>query len=89
MAQALDKGLSIPAHFGYDRHLTLADWYSADTYLVFVERDKIIQEVLPEVPAFKFNPGDFEELAHDRNVDKLYTNGGFDTYLIHTYTATD
>lgn len=78
------ENLKVPFHFGYDRLSTLGYWYSEDIYLVLNEKDRrLYQEVFPEIAELRFLPEDFVMLEHDLSVDKLYSNGGFDSYYIH------
>jgi len=78
------EDLRLPYHFGYNERLTLGDSYNDDVYLILNEQDRVVyREIYPEMAQLRFLPEDFEKLEQDPYVDRLYSNGGFDTYYIH------
>jgi len=82
--QFLAANLQLPFHFGYDKNPTLGSFYCHDTYLVLNEKDsRIYQDMYPEMAKIRFLPEDFENLNRDTSLDRLYANGGFDSYYIH------
>jgi len=81
----LQSEFTHPFHFGYDKHATLGESYDRDVYMVLDEKDKLKwAEVFPEMAEFRFYPGDFNKVEHDISVDKLYSNGSFDIYYVHS-----
>jgi hypothetical protein len=78
-------GIQPPSHFGYHKQTWLGGWYLKDAYLVLGERDKLrYVEVYPKLAKYRFYPEDFERLNSDPTLDKLYTNGECDIWLIHS-----
>lgn len=70
-------------HLGYDEHSTLGEQYSQNRYAAITKFDRILYTtVWHEVG--RFNDADFERLEQDPTVDKLYSNGELDVYLIHS-----
>jgi hypothetical protein len=83
----LPEELRVPYHFGYNNSSSLSTSYDRDVYLGLTQRDKSIYvDVLPEMAEFRWYPSDFEKLAHDQGVDKLYTSGGMDVWYVHALT---
>ena len=81
----LPEELRVPFHFGYDNHSSLSASYEKDVYLGLTQRDESIYiDVFPEIAELRWYPSDFEKLEHDRGVDKLYSNGGFDVWYVCT-----
>lgn len=77
-----------PYHFGYNNHLSLSELYKKDTYLLITERDKSIYlDVVPEMAEYRWYPCDFERLEIDWGVNKLYSNGEFDIWIIISNTS--
>jgi len=69
-------------HFGYAEHDTLGEQYTEDRYSAITKKDRIIYTtVWHEVG--RFNDSDFMQLEQDSTVDRLYSNGELDVYLIH------
>jgi len=71
-------------HFGYEGNETLGSQYEEDRYLVISELNRIrYQELYPGWEAAQlFVEEDFEKLESDRTVNKIYSNGEFDSYYI-------
>jgi hypothetical protein len=85
------SSVEIPEHFGYDAHSTLGASFEENTYLLLTERFRIasLHPVLsrvmisdPRLARPGFNRQDFDQLVRDPSVDKLYTNGELDAFLI-------
>jgi len=77
------EGIVMPYHFGYNEHDELGYWYSQQTYLLVDQADRVFfQEVLPEMQAARFTPEDFDKLDQDPSVEKIYSNGGLDIYVV-------
>lgn len=75
---------SPPSHFGYHKGAWLGEYYSEDIYVVLSERDRLrYVEVHPALAKYRYYPEDFERLEGDPTVDKLYSSGGLDVYLVH------
>ncbi|SFR67249.1 hypothetical protein [Halogeometricum limi] len=75
-----------PAHFNYTEHDTLGDSYDTDRYMVLTRNGRIFyEEMYPNYREFwRFEDEDFQRLERDRTVSHVYTNGGYDTYLVRT-----
>jgi len=72
-----------PYHFGYDQNNTLAVSYLKNTYLVLSERDKqLYTTIFSKMESWRWNTTDFLHLNYDCNLNKIYSNGEFDTWLI-------
>lgn len=75
--------LKVPYHFGYDTNSSLGDFYNSSTFLILTSQDRIIyHEIYPEIESLRYLPQDFARLAQDSTLDKLFSNGGLDVYLI-------
>lgn len=58
--------------------------------MVLTYRDRILyKEVFPEIEHLRFTDNDFDKLEKDNSITKLYANGGFDSYYIHSYRDED
>jgi hypothetical protein len=78
------KEYQLPYHFGYEQTLRLGDYYDQDLYLPLDSQDrKLYRDVYPEISTIRFELQDFMQLESDTSVDKLYSNGGLDTFYIH------
>lgn len=76
---------SPPSHFGYQQGAWLGEFYSDDIYMVLGERDWLrYVEVYPELAKYRYYSEDFERLEGDPTVDKLYSSGKLDVYLVHS-----
>ncbi|MBN2239583.1 MAG: hypothetical protein JW712_07405 [Dehalococcoidales bacterium] len=83
----LTKTPYIADHFGYDENANAGDSFSQDEYLVMPELSRTVYLTLWE-DVGRFNESDFEKFYNDPTVNRLYTNGEFETYLV-TGTGTD
>jgi hypothetical protein len=82
--------LKLPWHFGYELSAELGQNYYHDLYLILNQVDRsVYTDLFPEMAGIRFENSDFAKLEQDKSVDKLYTNGGIDSYYIHglAYTA--
>ena len=81
----------MPEHFGYPEHESVGEVVGKETYIVLTERFK---QASAE-PTFKewmniedcfakpgFNEEDFDKIEKDSSVNKVYSNGEFDTFLV-------
>ncbi len=81
----------MPAHFNYSYHETLGESLARDSYAVINKRCKlanadpmIVKTRLGMRSGWGFNEDDFKKLENDSSVAKLYSNGEFDTFLVHS-----
>jgi hypothetical protein len=52
--------------------------------MVLGNRDRLrYVEVYPGLAKYRYYPDDFERLEGDPTVNKLYSNGGLDVYLVY------
>jgi hypothetical protein len=87
---SISDELNIPFHFGYDENVNLGEYYDENLYMVLTYRDRILyKEVFPEIEHLRFTDNDFDKLEKDNSITKLYANGGFDSYYIHSYRDED
>lgn len=77
---------AIPPHFGYNSNATLVDTYGPEShYLVISEADRASMEILPQnlwANAYVYTAEDFARLYSDSTVILLYSNGGFEIWMI-------
>lgn len=72
-------------HFGYHKGAWLGEYYTEDTYMLLSDRDRLrYVKVYPELAKYRYYPEDFERLEQDITVDKLYSSGGTDIYLVYS-----
>jgi len=78
------QGEVVAPYFGYRDNDTLGIQYETDKYLVISELNRIrYQELYPGwEEARLLTEEDFEKLEEDRTVNKIYSNGEFDSYYI-------
>jgi hypothetical protein len=75
--------VAVPPHFGYYENEQLGESFDSKSYLVLTERDeKLYTEIYPEIAEIRFLPQDFKKLELDPSVDKIYSGGGVDVYLL-------
>lgn len=83
----------MPDHFGYPEHESVGEVVEKKTYIVLAERfkqssaDLVLEEWMIIPGSFArvgFDKGDFCRLKSDSSVDKLYSNGEFDTFLVYS-----
>lgn len=67
-----------PDHFN---NQSLTEYYEDKTYLAITESERIRDADLYR--GFRFSHDDFEYLEGEPDIDKIYTNGGFDLYLVN------
>ena len=83
IVRRLPDDLRLPWHFGYDKGENLGQNYSMDIYVVLNKQDRLVyKEIYPEMGSIRLLTSDFNQLEMDVSVDKLYSNGGFDSYYI-------
>jgi hypothetical protein len=76
--------LKIPFHFGYNENSNLGEHYNDNVYMVLKYSDLILyKEVYPNMANIRFNDNDFIRLQEDNSVNKIYENGGFESYFIY------
>lgn len=74
----------IAYHFGYDNHTSIRQLYEKSLYMPLTQRDKLMYvETYPELAEQMWRPSDFCKLDDDIGIIKLYSNGGFDLWMIH------
>ena len=73
-----------PDHFGYNNKTSLGESFNDTRYLVITYLGRIrYPESYPNYKnLWRFTPDDFNRLQNDSTVNKLYENGGFETYLV-------
>jgi len=81
----------IPAHFNYSYHKTLSESLAQDCYVCINKRCKlanadpmVAKARLNMASGWGFNEEDFDKLEHDPSVNKLYSNGEFDTFFVYS-----
>jgi hypothetical protein len=79
--------VNLPSHFGYNQaNTTEAQVFSNQSrYIVISELDKVYYQFFPVNVQSKINqytPDDFNKLNSDLGVDKIYSNGGFEVWLV-------
>ncbi|PHQ45422.1 hypothetical protein DJ68_12940 [Halorubrum sp. C3] len=72
---------SEPYFFPYHFNETLPSrTVSNSTYLVIPESDRIVDLELYD--GLRYTKSSYDSISRDRNIDKLYSSGGFTTYLV-------
>jgi hypothetical protein len=83
--------LRIPDHFGYSTQETLGQSLQADAFLLVGERFRVgsVHPVLsetmvtnPSLARRGFSQADFEQLAQDDSVSRVYANGELDIFFV-------
>lgn len=70
-------------HFGYDKNLSIKDYYTSSHYLLSDETSTAYKEIFPEFKKkWKYTPEDFEKLNEDASVYKIYTNSHLNMFFI-------
>ncbi len=72
---------TIPDHFNYTNYTTVGSSYSADGYILLSEYDKHLYTEVWKVIG-RYNHTDFERISYDPTMLKIYSNGGFDTWIV-------
>lgn len=74
-----------PDHFGYADGGTFGAQYNESHYLVITSAGRqFYPEVWPDYRQFwRYTAGDFDRLETDPTVSQVYSNGGYDTYLVN------
>jgi len=74
-----------PYHFGYQESCdSIARYYNTETYLVLLERDLIYyKEQFVNLANDRWHPTDFYWLNHDPGLNLIYSNAGFETWIIN------
>jgi hypothetical protein len=85
--------VGMPEHFYYQEQSYLGASFEENLYLLLTARFRIasLHPILseatisdPRLARPGFTREDFDRLEHDPSVDKLYTNGEFDAFLIRS-----
>lgn len=77
------QDLPLPRHFGYDNNTYISQSYMDNTYILITKRDKTIYtDVFPSMAKYRFNNNDYIHLNFDTTINKLYTNGEFESWYI-------
>ena len=71
----------IPDHFNYTNYTTLGSSYSRDKYILISEYDRHLYTGVWKVIG-RYNNSDFEKIVSDPSMQKIYSNGGFDTWIV-------
>jgi len=80
---------SMPSHFGYDRHSTIAASFNfTDRYLAISKLDRIYPEVYPEdvwrrSPFDEYNTKDFARLNSDSTAAKIYASDELEIWRVY------
>ncbi len=72
---------TIPDHFNYTNHTTAGSSYSTNSYILLSEFDKHLYTGVWKAVG-RYNYTDFERLSYDPTMQKIYSNGGFDTWTV-------
>jgi len=74
----------VPNHFSYDNRVQLGDYYSSATYLLITELGRDwYPEARPGLEShWLWTPEDFSNLEMDSSVVRIFSDGGFDAYLV-------
>ncbi len=75
------KEATIPDHFNYTSYTTVGSSYSSDGYILLSESDKHMYTEVWKVIG-RYNYTDFEKISYDLTMQKIYSNGGFDTWMV-------
>lgn len=80
-----------PPHFNYTEHRTLGQSYEENTYLMWTRLGRITyQETFPDYEEhWRYTPEDYDRLEYDPSVNRIYSNGEFDAYLIEASASGD
>ncbi len=75
--------LATPFHFGYNNYTTFATAYPDDAYLLVTQRDRTVYtDIFPDMAKYRFTSADFDQLAGDVSLYRVYANGEFDSYYV-------
>jgi hypothetical protein len=74
-----------PYHFGYQQgYDTIARFYHSKTYLIILERDIIYyKEQFTKLAKYRWLTSDFYHLKDDNQINLIYSNNGFDVWIIN------
>jgi hypothetical protein len=80
-----------PDHFNYNNKTSLGETFNESRYIIITYLGRIrYPESHPNYKKYwRFTPDDFNELQNDSTVDKLYDNGGFESYFIRSFNSQD
>jgi len=71
----------IPDHFNYTNYTMVGNSYSEDGYIPLSDYDKHLYTEVWKVVG-RYNYSDFERISYDPTMQKIYSNGGFDTFIV-------
>jgi hypothetical protein len=75
----------LPDHLGYDKYARIGEYYEQDIYVVLREMNRrLYVDNYPTLAGLRLESGDFDKLEEDRSIDKLYENGEFDVWYVHS-----
>ncbi len=73
----------VPPHLGYDNYTKMGQTVWKDTYVAFSEQSKrVYVDVYPEIASKRILPEDFSRMENDTTLNKVFSNGGFDTWYL-------
>jgi hypothetical protein len=79
------QGTEIPKHIGYNNHSTAGQTFDNGTYLITKEHDLEFYKTRPKEEwdkAMIYSEEDLDRLSDDRCVYKIYSNGGFEVWVV-------
>jgi hypothetical protein len=71
----------IPDHFNYTNQTALGSSYSHDKYILISEYDRHVYTGVWKAVG-RYNNSDFERIMYDPTMQKIYSNGEFDTWIV-------
>lgn len=73
-----------PIHFGYDKSQNIGNLYAKDQYLIFTKLAELYYPyIYPNyVSSWKYSPNDFEKLANDKTVNKIFNSNDLNIFVI-------
>lgn len=71
----------IPDHFNHTNYTTLGRSYSLDKYILISEYDRHLYTGVWKFIG-RYNNSDFERIVYDPTMQKIYSNGEFDTWIV-------
>jgi len=79
------RGPRMPRNIGYGNYSTAGEAFASGTYLITKEHDLEFYRTRPRDEwneTMVYSEEDLETLSNDRCVDRIYSNGGFDVWLV-------
>ena len=78
----------VPSHFGYDKNQSISATFNyQQQYILTCESDRINIMIYPENVreiVHNYSINDFIKLSNDKDVNRLYSNKGFEAWLVNS-----